>query len=961
MRKERAIRLFLSIMTIFILMVSVLASVDDISNTEVKESDYNQLEIKQPSQPKEGTKETEEEPICKLERECNNKEESKLIEDNLVIEEIAFEEESSTLPNDLLSTPLPSSSSTFSYVIITSNDILANSKQLDFFIHHKELAGHTVKVITEDNYKFLIGQSPNERADKIRKWLQLYDPVYNIDYVLMIGDPDPDDPKNPFDTVGDVPMKMTYSLYHGYWDWCEPTDYYYADLKGNWDLDGDGFFGETWPVDAKQSPYISIEEDYFSIRWKGFFRVDTPGQYEFHTYSDDAARLWIDGNQVINHWVSHPPTYKDVTLNMTAGFHTVKLEYREDEEDAQITFAWTIPGDSYPSLIPKDNLYDELASQGALTGYYYDDPDFSEFKMKRDDPEIYFFWGSGDKGSGGPLTGGDVYVGRIPVYDQDYAQLDQILRKIIDYETDPGDISWRESILLPMVPHSDKIPGYPLGEHIKYGIADPAGFSSYRIYEEDYSVGPEKTPCNCTNTVSEWKKGYGVVVWAAHGGIDGAEHVIDNTYLHELDDTKPSFTFQASCANGDAEYSYNIGYSLLKHGAIATVSSTKGSGHDGNDPTWPLNPSWDVNHNFAYYYTEKLVWGHSAGYALFETKRGFSSVDINGIRYNLYGDPDCYLISTLPNLPPVADPNGPYVVDEGSPVVFDGSASYDPEGDPLEYRWDFEDDGTWDTDWSTDSSASFTWGDDYTGQARLEVRDLFGKTGNETANVNIYNVAPTIENVEAYILVDFTLRAAGEKWHNVEMYILEDGAEIGYAEVVRYPGSPDDQSETLFDIKCNVTHVISVKVLYTPLNDKVNGQPNGATPCWVNVSFEDGGYNLTHNTFNVRHPDTWEWIIGVNKFFLNHEMTFEADASDVGSDDLTLTWEWDDGTADSVTTYYNNGVGPDPYPSTDGTYPFFAADVAKHTFTVSGTYNVVLTVSDDDGGSSSVVLVISFV
>jgi hypothetical protein len=193
------------------------------------------------------------------------------------------------------------------------------------------------------------------------------------------------------------------------------------------------------------------------------------------------------------------------------------------------------------------------------------------------------------------------------------------------------------------------------------------------------------------------------------------------------------------------------------------------------------------------------------------------------------------------------------------------------------------------------------------------------------------------------------------------MYILEDGAEIGYAEVVRFPGSPDDQSKTLFDVKCNVTHVISVKVLYTPLNDKVNGQPNGATPCWVNISFDDGGYNRTHHTFNVRHSDTWIWEFGVNKFFLNHEMTFEADGSDVGSDDLTFTWDWDDGTSDAVTTYYNDGVGPDPYPSPEGTYPFLAADVAKHTFTVSGSYNIILTVSDDDGGTSSIGLPISLI
>jgi hypothetical protein len=90
-------------------------------------------------------------------------------------------------------------------------------------------------------------------------------------------------------------------------------------------------------------------------------------------------------------------------------------------------------------------------------------------------------------------------------------------------------------------------------------------------------------------------------------------------------------------------------------------------------------------------------------------------------------------------------------------------------------------------------------------------------------------------------------------------------------------------------------------------------------------------------------------------------MTFESEAFDVGSDDLEFTWEWDDGTSDAQNIYYNDGVGPDPYPSTEGIYPFLAADEAKHTFTISGTYDVVLTVTDDDSGASSVILPISLI
>jgi len=43
------------------------------------------------------------------------------------------------------------------------------------------------------------------------------------------------------------------------------------------------------------------------------------------------------------------------------------------------------------------------------------------------------------------------------------------------------------------------------------------------------------------------------------------------------------------------------------------------------------------------------------------------------------------------NLPPVANGDGPYLGVEGSPVLMDGQASYDPEELPLTYSWDFGD------------------------------------------------------------------------------------------------------------------------------------------------------------------------------------------------------------------------------------------------------------------------------
>jgi PKD repeat protein len=821
----------------------------------------------------------------------------------------------------------------YDYVIVTTNATVANSQELNHFIYMKELQGHIVKVITENDFDSLVGDPPNERPEKIRKCLRNYYDTCGIDYALFIGDPDPDDPKNPTDSIGDLPMKMTSGLYWAYWDWFEPTDYYYADVYGNWDLDGDGLFMEVLPIDNPQSPHASIDPDFFSILWIGKVRVDTPGKYKFHTYSDDGARLYIDGDLVIDHWVAHPSTYTSVNLTMTAGLHDIILEYREDAIDAQIVLAWTLPGETYPAHITGDNLYNVTGVQGNITGFYYNNADFTDYKFMRNDPFVNFFWGSGDIGPGdGPILGGQIAVGRIPVYDNDYEQLDKILRKIIDYETDPGDISWRNNILLPMVPHSEDIPAYPLGEHIKYGIADPAGISSYRIYEEDYGLipPPEKTPCNYSNVLSEWKKGYGVVTWATHGNWDRGAHVIHIDYLSQLDDSKPAFTFQASCATGDSEVKNNLGYSLLKHGAIATVSSTRGSGHDSAHPTWPLNPSFDVNHNFAYYYTEKLVtYGRSAGDALYETKANFSTMGTNSLRYNLYGDPDCYLLTTFPNYPPTAVSPDPYIVDEGSPVLFDGSASLDPEGDELDFRWDFDKDGTWDTSWSLSPSASFTWCDDYYGHAELQVRDNLGKIDNFIPTVYVNNVAPIVNaGIDQTVNEGETVNFYG--------YFTDPGCDSHSYNWNFGDGSPTITSST------TPTHIYCDNGVYT-VTLTVTDDDGGIGTDSVSITVNNVAPTIIDTYLDQPNP---QFILPIV-----HNVTFSSNFTDPGwCDSHSSLWDFDD-------SIIISGIIVEEHDEPDAT----GTSLANHTFSIPGTYFVTSTITDDDGDSDTETLQVEVV
>ena len=87
----------------------------------------------------------------------------------------------------------------------------------------------------------------------------------------------------------------------------------------------------------------SVGADTFSGRFTKTVTL-TAGTYEFTTTSDDGVRVFVDGSPVIDKWVNQAPTTWAGTRAVTAGEHTIVVEYYENTGGAVIQADYTLTG-----------------------------------------------------------------------------------------------------------------------------------------------------------------------------------------------------------------------------------------------------------------------------------------------------------------------------------------------------------------------------------------------------------------------------------------------------------------------------------------------------------------------------------------------------------------------------------------------------------------------------------------
>jgi PKD repeat protein len=89
---------------------------------------------------------------------------------------------------------------------------------------------------------------------------------------------------------------------------------------------------------------------------------------------------------------------------------------------------------------------------------------------------------------------------------------------------------------------------------------------------------------------------------------------------------------------------------------------------------------------------------------------------------------------------PVADANGPYTGYVGVAITFDASASTDSDGTITGYRWDFDDDGIYDTTWLTSPTITQSYDNIGNYTVTLQVKDNDDATDTNTTMATISNL-----------------------------------------------------------------------------------------------------------------------------------------------------------------------------------------------------------------------------
>jgi hypothetical protein len=137
------------------------------------------------------------------------------------------------------------------------------------------------------------------------------------------------------------------------------------------------------------APVSGVDGDSFSVRWTGQIEPEFSESYRFSLNGDFAARVWLDGQLILDGWNGNARGLQSAAIPLLVGQrYDIRVDYFEDVGNAFIGLGWSSASQPLV-LIPVERLYE---SPAGILGTYVNG---SGATVTRVDPNVDYNYGTG--------------------------------------------------------------------------------------------------------------------------------------------------------------------------------------------------------------------------------------------------------------------------------------------------------------------------------------------------------------------------------------------------------------------------------------------------------------------------------------------------------------------------------------------------------------------------------------
>jgi PKD repeat protein len=447
---------------------------------------------------------------------------------------------------------------------------------------------------------------------------------------------------------------------------------------------------------GKGAPAAGLPADNFAARWTRNLYFAS-GAYRFIVRADDGVLLWVDDRLLIDQWHDSSATVYTADITLSEGQHSLKMAYYERVGDAVAQLTWERLN-SYPDW--KGEYYDNRNLNGAPI-------------LVRNDPVVNFYWGQGAPGPGLPVDNFSVRWSRnayfragsyrFTIRVDDGARFWVDNKLVIDQWRDSAATTYTAEMNLSEGDHNLRLEYYERGNDALIQLAwermdnfpdwKAEYFNNRRLQDNPVLVRNE------TKIDHDWGD-----------GSPANELPVDNfsaRWTRRADFQEGTYLFQVKVDDGARLWlDDSLVIDSWQDGSVRLLAAKRQVSKG--------------QHRLEVEYYERT---------------GGAQIEVRWERYVEHS-----------NELPLPAPGGPYSLNEGGQVVFDGRGSKDPDGTITTYEWDFNYDGRTFHNEATGPIVSRQYPDGpATVVVALRVTDNAGASQIGTTQVTVLNVAPLVE------------------------------------------------------------------------------------------------------------------------------------------------------------------------------------------------------------------------